>query len=57
MYIIFIKKMEELASSQTPGTQIAFRFFLFINICFAATKAALDVTPNAADDRDRGIHV
>ena len=57
MYIIFIKKMEELASSQTPATRIAFRFFLFINISFAATKAALDVTANAADHRNGGIHV
>jgi len=57
MYIIFIKKMEELASSQTPATRIALRFFLFINISFAATKAALDVTANAADHRNGGIHV
>lgn len=50
------KKMEELASSQTPATRIALRFFLFINICFAATKAALDVAANATDHRNRGVH-
>ena len=55
--LFLLKKMEELASSQTPATRIAFRFFLFINICFTATKAALDVTANAADHRNGGIHV
>ena len=57
MYIIFIKKKkEELASSQTPVTRTAFRFFLFINICFTATKAALDVAANAAYHRYGGVH-
>ena len=48
--------MEELASSQTPATRIAFRFFLFIDICFAATKATLDVASNATDHWNRSVH-
>ena len=53
----FIKKKEELASSQTPVTRIAFRFFLFINISTAAFKATIDVTPNALHKGRGHIHV
>ena len=60
MYIIFIKtkKMEELASSQTPATRIALRFFLFIfiNVCSRASQTALNIAANAAYHRYRGIH-
>ena len=48
--------MEELPRSQTPATRIAFRFFLFINIRFAASEATLDVASNATNHRNGGIH-